>query len=114
MVLSTEKAFDMLPSAIEIFEKLDLKSFYEKNEINVDGKSKDEIEKLQKDVGIKMIIYVTKNCSKIKEEVFKLLSIAQDKTIEDVKEQPFTETLKQFRDILSNKEAMSFFKLAMQ
>ena len=44
-----------------------------------------------------------------KEYVFEILAIVGDKTAEEVKAQPFTETLAQIKEIIANKDLVNFF-----
>jgi hypothetical protein len=108
-MLTTEKVFDMLPSVVDIYEKLDLDSYRKK----IANESKGEtVDKNQ--VGIDAFKYILKNSGKVKEEVFEIVAIFQEKSVEEIKVQSFSETINSFKEIFSNKEAMSFFKQAVQ
>ena len=106
MQITTEKAFDLLPAVAEIIEKLDLKKYITENQ------TKNEKQLEQK--GLDLVLHIIKNTGTIKTEVFEVLAIVQDTTVEEVKSQPASKTIKQFKELLSDKELMSFFKSAVQ
>lgn len=109
-MINTEQAFDMLPHVIEIYEKLDLdnyrKSLMEKH------KGQKEID--TNEVGLSVILYIVKNSTKVKEEFFTIVAIADNKTVEEIKSQSLILTAKTFKEIFSDPELMDFFKTAMQ
>lgn len=107
MLLDSEQVFDMLPYAVDIFEKLEVQDFIKKNKIR-DAKD-DEI----KQKGIELVKYISKNCRKVKEEFFAIVAIAEGKTAEEIKKQPFTKTVTTFIEIFSDQELITFFKSAM-
>ena len=107
MTISTEKAFDMLPHAVDIIEKLDIKKYILDNQI----KTKDE--KLIKDKGFNMIMHILKNSAKVKKEVFQIVAIALEKNSDEVKKQPPGETISAFKKLMQDSELMSFFSNAM-
>lgn len=109
MKISSEQAFDMLPYAVDIFEKLDLKGYRKKIKEKYKGKQKVDVDR----IGIDSVIYIVKNSSKIKEEFFSIVAIAENKTVEQVKSQSPIETVKVFKEIFENNELMVFFKQAM-
>lgn len=103
--MNSEKAFDMLPYVAEIFEKIDILNYINK----IRAKEKD-----QEKAGMQMILYIVKNSSKVKEEFFNVVAIAEEKTVEEVKKQGLAATIKAFKDIFSDPELMDFFKQAIQ
>jgi len=105
--ISSEKAFDMLPYAVDIFDKIGLKEYITKNQIDKDD------EQALKSAGFAMISHVIKNVGKCKEEVFNILAIVGDQSVDDVKQQPVKDSIKQFKDLLNDMELLSFFKQAM-
>lgn len=113
-MISSEKAFDMLPYVADIYENLDIKDYIKKNTINASGKSKDELKALQSEVGVKMIMHIVKNSSKVKNEVFNIVAVFSDITLEEAKQQDFLKTIQVFKGIFSNKDLTNFFKQAMQ
>jgi hypothetical protein len=109
-VINTEKAFDMLPYAIEIFEKLNIQSFGKKLREKYNGQKNVD----QMAVGIEVFLFIAKNSSKVKAEVFNLVAILEGKSAEEVKKQSFATTLSSLKLIFSDEELLSFFKSAMQ
>ena len=94
--MNSEKLFDVLPYVVDIYEKLDFEKIQnDVKEINTKEKNEKAIEK----VGMKIIMHVLKNSAKVKEEFFGIVAIMQDKTIKEVKEQNFKETIKVFHSI---------------
>ena len=102
---STEQIFDMLPYAVEIYEKIDFDGYRKKLQAKYKGKKIDPT-----DAGIDAFKFVLKNSSKVKEEFFQLVAIAENKTVEEVRNQNFIETIKTIKEIFSNKELVDFFK----
>jgi len=108
-MFNTEKAFDMLPSVVTLYDKLDLDAYRKKIAAKTKGKDENDKEAL----GIDLFKYILKNSTKVKEEVFEIVSIFEDKTVEEVKAQSFIKTVNTIKSIFSDKETMSFFKQAM-
>lgn len=108
-MLTTEKVFDMLPSVVDIYEKLDLDSYRAKLIKENTGKKVDKNQ-----LGIDAFKYVLKNSSKVKDEFFQIVAVFQEKTVEEVKAQSFVQTVNTIKDIFSNKDAVDFFKQAVQ
>jgi hypothetical protein len=59
MIISSEKAFDLLPYAVDVFDKLELQDYIKKLQVKSKGKNKEE-------TGIELVKYIVKNSSKIK------------------------------------------------
>ena len=108
-MISSEKAFDMLPSVVDLYDKLDLDNYRKKLAEETKGKILDE-----KTVGIDLMKFVLKNSGKIKNEVFEIVALFEEKTVEEVKAQNFMSTVNTFKNIFADKEAVSFFKDAIQ
>lgn len=113
-MITSEKAFDMLPYVADIYDKLDLKDYIQKNAINTSDKSEDELKALQSEVGMKMIMHIVKNSSKVKDEVFNIVAVFSGISADEAKQQDFFKTLQVFKGIFSNKDLTDFFKQAMQ
>jgi tRNA nucleotidyltransferase/poly(A) polymerase len=111
--MNTDKAFDMLPYVVDIYEKLNIKAFIKANTKKVTGASKVEIEQMQKEAGENMIKFVVKNLPKIKREVYQILSIHTGQSIDEIKAQPPTNTIKSIFEMLGDKELTDFFKSAV-
>lgn len=115
-MISTEKAFDMLPYVSDIYEKVDIQKYILKkqSQITKAGKQKGQDRELKAmGLGLDMFSYIMKQSPKIKEEVFQIVAILENKKIQDVKSQPFVQTIKTFKDLFSDKETIDFFKQAM-
>lgn len=110
--VSTEAAFDALPYVMDVYDKLDLDSYRKKVSKQYKGQDKKKID--VNEIGIDLFKYVLKNLSKAKEEIFTVISIFENKSVEDVKKQPIAETIKSLRTIFSDKETMDFFKKSME
>jgi len=109
-MFSTEKAFDMLPSVVVLYDKLGLdqyrKDFVEKSK----GKKDVDVNA----IGIDLFKHVLKNSAKVKEEVFEIVAVFEEKTIGEVKTQSFMKTINTIKEIFSDTEATDFLKQAMQ
>lgn len=108
-MLSTEKVFDMLPSVVDLYDKLDIDGYRMKMAEENKGKTLD-----QKTAGISLIKFVLKNSGKVKQEVFEIVAVFQEKSVDEIKAQNFMITMNTFKEILSDKEAMGFFKDAIR
>jgi len=114
-LISTEKAFDMLPYAVDIFEKLDIQNYGIKKAQEYKKKYPDKNRtEIQRELGIELIKYVLKNSQKVKEEFFNIVALAADIDIETAKKRPFTESIQTFKEIFMDGELMDFFNSAMQ
>lgn len=108
-MLKTEKIFDMLPSVVVLYDKLDIDGYRKKLAEQNKGKKNLNNEVL----GIELFKYILKNSGKIKEEVFEIVAIFEDKTIDEVKAQSFMTTINTVRDIFQDKETTDFLAQAM-
>lgn len=108
-MITSEKVFDMLPTVVTLYDKLDIDSYRKKL-------AKENIKKKldSNDLGIEIFKYVLKNSSKVKEDFFEIVAIFEDKTVEDVKAQSFGKTINSIKEIFSDKETVGFFKGAIQ
>ena len=106
-MITSDKAFDLLPAMTDIFDKLNLKDYISDLKKNSKGKDKET-------VGIELFKYVLKNSSKIKEEFFSIVAIIQDKTPEEIKKQSIVDTFNSIKQLFADKEFMSFFTSAMK
>ena len=110
-MLSTEKAFDILPYISDIYEKIDFKGFIKEYRENI--KDADEGNQ-QLIAGLDIFAFLMKQSGKVKEEFFNIVAIAEDKKVEEVKEQSFAKTLKTIKELFADKELTDFFKTAMK
>ncbi|CAK7001925.1 hypothetical protein [Tissierella sp.] len=110
-MLSTEKAFEILPYISDIYEKLDFREFIKKYQEN---KKEDDAERRQIIAGLDIFAFIMKQSGKVKDEFFNIVAIAEDKDIEEIKKQSFAKTLKTIKDLFTDKDLSDFFKTAMQ
>jgi len=96
----------MLPHVGEMFEKLDIQNFVK------EYRQKKESDSIV--AALDLIKFIMKNSQKVKEEVFSIVAIAEDKDLEEVRIQSLATTLKTLQQIFSDKELIDFFKQAMQ
>jgi len=108
-MISTEQAFDMLPAVVDLYDKLDIEGYRKKFAEENKGKKLDEMTK-----GIDLFKFILKNSGKVKDEVFEIVAVFEEKPVEEIKSQNFMATVKSLKEIFSDKEAMSFFKDAMR
>jgi vacuolar-type H+-ATPase subunit C/Vma6 len=113
MKISTEKAFDLLPHAVNMIEKLDMKGYILKNKELLNAKDKNAAKNIMDEKGFDFVMHILKNTGKVKPDVFEILAIVQEKTVEEIKATPFGETYKQLKELLQDTELLSFFKSAM-
>lgn len=99
-MLNTEKIFDILPLISDLYDKLNIDEY---------RKNIDKNEDLQT-AGLKLFKYIFKNSKLIKEEIFEIVAIIEDKTTEEVKKQGIGSTLKTLKEIYEDEEINSFFK----
>lgn len=114
-MISTEKAFDMLPYVAELYEKLDIKTYLVKNSMTVSKDTPaDEVSRIREAKGHELLVYLLKKAGSVKEEIFEIVAILEDTTADDIKARPFGETIKQLKTLLADTELMGFFKSAIQ
>lgn len=111
--MNSEKAFDMLPYAVDIFDKLKIDEYVKENSKSATGKTAEEIENIKKETGLGLIKYILKNSAKVKEEFFSIVAIFEGITEEEAKKQGLAKTIKSIKSIFSDNELMDFFKGAM-
>ncbi|PPA71906.1 hypothetical protein [Jeotgalibacillus proteolyticus] len=108
MKVSTEQAFDMLPHAADIYTKLNVRDYLQKNVFKPKkGESTSIAKKL---AGADMIAYILKNLPKAKSDFFHIIAIFESKKVEEVKSQPLTQTMVSIKAIITDKDLMDFFK----
>lgn len=110
-MITSEQAFDMLPYAVDIFDKLSIKEYAQKQAKKAKGKTDEE---KQENLGMDIVKYIIKNSGKVKEEFFNMVAIAEYKKVEEVKKQGIVKTIKIFEEIFNDTELMDFFRRAMQ
>lgn len=110
-MINSEKAFDMLPYVVDIYDKLDLDGY--RKEITKKNREREKEADVM-DIGIDVFKFILKNSGKVKEEFFNIIAIADDKEIEEVKNQSLAKTLSDIKRVFGDKELLDFFKSAMQ
>lgn len=108
-MVTTNQAFDMLPTVVTMYDKLDIDGYRKK--LKAESKGKKDVSASV--IGVDLFKYILKSSGKIKEEVFEIVSIAEDMTIEAVKAQDFTKTIKTMREIFTDKDTTELFKQAI-
>jgi len=64
--------------------------------------------------GINLFKFVLKNSAKVKEEVFEIVAVFEEKTVEEIKAQDFMLTINTFKEIFSDKDAVGLFTQAIR
>ena len=108
-MINTSTVFDMLPSVVVLYDKLDIDGYRKKLAEKNKGKTGMDAEK----IGIDLFKYILKNSGKIKPEVFEIVATFEGKSVEEISAQSFMVTINSLKDIFSDKETMDFFKQAM-
>lgn len=109
-MLSTEKAFEILPYISDIYEKIDVAEFIKEYKIKK-GKNTEQNQVI---AGLDLFSFIFKQSNKVKNEIYNIVAIIEDKKAEEVKEQPFTKTLSTIKQLFTDKEIVGFFKQAME
>lgn len=109
--------FGDLFTAVKIVKKVNIKSFVrEFGSVDKEGKSKEEIKKIQNEKGFDFFMHILENMDAAEVEIMKLMADISGLKIEDIKKLKLHE-LKEFYDklIAANPihELVSFFKQAM-
>ena len=112
-MVTSEQAFDMLPYAVDIYEKLNIKE-YAIEKAQEAKKSGKDANAIQTEVGEDIIKYIVKNSPKVKTEFFSIVAVACKKTLAEVKKQPPAETIKVFMEVFRDKDLLDFFKGGME
>lgn len=107
--MNSEQAFDMLPYAVDIFDKLDIDGYRKEIAEKYKDKQSDNMA-----VGIEVFRYIFKNAGKVKTEFFQIVAIAENKSLEEVKAQSLAKTIIAIKAVFSDKELVDFFRQAMQ
>ena len=110
MAISTEKVFDMLPTVVDIYEKIGIEEY--RKSVAKENKGKTDVDSMG--LGINLFMFVLKNSKNIKEEIFELVAAFEELTIEEAKAQAPGKTIATAKAIFTNKEAVELFKSAVQ
>jgi hypothetical protein len=109
-MIASEKVFDMLPVVVELYDKLDIDGYRKK--IAEENKGKKGVD--NEAIGINLLMYILKNSVKIKEEIFEVVAIFEEKTVDEIKAQNFITTINILKEIFSDKETMDFLSNAVK
>ena len=109
-MINTEKAFDMLPTVVTIYDKLKIDEYIKVTAEENKGKKKANTIV----TGIAMFKYILKRSQDVKEEIFEVVSIFEEKTIEEIKTQSFIKTINSMKKIFTDKDATELFKQAIK
>ena len=113
-MITTEQAFEILPHVIAIIEKLDVQakatSVGEKFAKKYPDKKPSEY---MNEAGVAVIVAVSKELPKVKDEVFEVIAVVQGCTVEEARKQRFTKSIKVFKEIFQDQELMDFFTEAV-
>ncbi|WP_335871965.1 hypothetical protein [Bacillus sp. 2205SS5-2] len=105
----SEQIFDMLPYAVEIYEKVDLDSYAEKL------KKKYKNKKVSQDkIFWEVLMHILKNSQKVKDDFFSVLAIAQGITLNEAKKKPIKESFETFKAIIEDNDLMGFLKASVE
>lgn len=112
-MINSEQAFELLPYAVDIYEKIDFDSYRKKvqadyKKLNKQGKKVDPT-----DAGIDAFKHILRNSTKVKEEFFEIVAIIDGKDVEEIRKQSFIKTVGTIKELFSDKELVSFFKQAV-
>ena len=112
-MITTEQGFDMLPYVSDIYEKLNLEKYILDTRKKNKGKdNKDELQIMG--LGLSMGSYILKQSPKIKVEIFSIVAIIEGVTIEEAYKKGIFKALNIIKELFEDKEAMNFFKQAME
>lgn len=99
--IGINKLCDCVPFVADIAEK-----------VKADEKLKDIIIKLQNGDKITLLRSLPILIDKCGEEIYNILSIFNDKTVDEIKAQDFSVTIKYIMDIAKNEDMRSFFSVS--
>lgn len=104
-MIEIEKIVDILPYIVDIYDKLEFSTFSKSLHKGIS----------QKEAGIKVTLHVMKNAPRIKEEIFKIIAILEDMTLEEARKRGLSSSIKSLKALFENdQELMYFFKSAMK
>lgn len=106
-MITTEKAFDLLPYVADIYTKTDIKKYVTEKRSKV--KAGDDAMIL----GLDLFSYIMKQSPKVKGEFYNIVAILEDKKVEEIKAQSFAKTIAAVKTLFEDKEILAFFKSAV-
>lgn len=90
-MITTDKALDLVPYMVDIYDKLDN-----------DLLDKTVRKGSNTEVGKKVFVTILKNINKFKAEIYGMVAVVTDTTPDEVSKQNIVKTLKVFRDIYTD------------
>ena len=99
-MISTEKVFDMLPYAVNIYEKLKVDEYFKTT------KSKDKL-------GFDFFKYLISNLPKVKDEVFNVVALYEGKKVAEIRKQEVSKTIATVKALFNEEGLLDFFNQAM-
>ena len=99
-MITTDKALDMVPYIVDIYEKLDKDLLKDKSGSTTE-------------IGKKALVAILKNVNKFKPEIYGMVSVAMEEPVDKIRDQSVVKTLLAFKaiynDIFKDPEMMDFF-----
>jgi len=111
--MTTEQVLDMLPAVAEILEKIEYKKLIMESKKKYKIKKMEDVEVVAAEAVMDLLPAIMKRTKEVKAEIFEIVSIAENKTVEEVKAQSIAQTLQTFKAIFSDKETVELFKSAV-
>lgn len=103
-MISTKKAFQIMPFLANILDKIHFKEFF----------AEVSAEQGEEKAGIDFTIFLMKNVDKCMGDVCNAVAILEDKELKAVEEQDVFETLDTLNELFKNEKLMAFFGSAMR
>lgn len=107
MKLTTEKTLELMPTMIDIYDKLDMGEYIKKVRKENKGITNEKAAE-------KALKYIGRNTPKIIPEVIEVVAAVQGDSSDEVKKQSPIKTIKVFMDLLHDPEVSGFFDSATE
>lgn len=99
-MISTDKVFDMLPHAVAVYDKLKIDEYLKEN-------------KKKGKVGFNFFKYMVGNLPKVKDEVFNIVALYENKKVQEIKKQDVATTINSLKSLFNEEGLLDFFNQAM-
>ncbi|WP_339145451.1 MULTISPECIES: hypothetical protein [unclassified Sutcliffiella] len=110
--LSSTEVFKILPSIGQIWKKAKIKQYIRDNKLTLE--EDEDFRVLMMTSMLDVMMHVLTYADKIEKDVHKIVSIVQEKPLEEVATQNFSDNLETVIDVLSQDSVVGFFKKWMQ
>lgn len=110
--LSSSEVFKILPSIGQIWKKAKIKQYIRDNKLTLE--EDEDFRVLMMTSMLDVTMHVLTYADKIEKDVYKIVSIVQEKPLEEVAEQNFSDNLETVFNVLSQDSVVGFFKKWMQ